>query len=76
MCDCYLIDVYGYYTLSTNDGEYHEGITVFIPALANTSPIRASDGMVCIGSEIAFQTEHPLLWGAGVRLALGTSEIT
>ena len=40
---------------------------VFIPAFGqHTSSIRTLDGMVCIGSEIAFQTEHPLLWGAGV----------
>ena len=40
-------------------------LSSFLP-LANTSPIRTLDGMVCIDSEIAFQTQHSLLWGAGV----------
>ena len=40
-------------------------LSSFLP-LANTSPIRTLDGMVCIDSEVAFQTEHSLLWGAGV----------
>ena len=52
--------------ITLNDGEYHEAsLSSFLP-LANTSPIRTLDGMVCLGSEIAFQTEHPLLWGGQV----------
>ena len=34
--------------------------------LANTSPIRALDGMICIDSEIVFQTEHSCYERAGV----------
>ena len=62
VCMCEMVTT----IITLNDGEYHEAsLSSFLP-LANISPIRTLDGMVCIGSEIAFQTEHPLLWGAGV----------
>ena len=70
VCDCYLIDVksvYGYhnhYTLSTNDGEYHEGsasLSSFLP-LDNTLPIRTLDKMGCIDSHSKLST---LCYGGG-----------
>ena len=59
--------MYGYhnhYTLSTNDGEYHEGsasLSSFLP-LDNTLPIRTLDKMGCIDSHSKLST---LCYGGG-----------